>query len=115
MRAFRIKEGDTWPPLRAQLTTGRGKGAAAIDLTNADFVQWIMRSDCGGEVVNAPCTIEDPLAGQVSYAWQAGDTKRAGTYIGEFEITWRDGSIQTVPNDEDYVVVDVSPQLGSRP
>lgn len=99
---FQIKSGDTRPAYLTDLTDDFGDpGAAPIDLTLATEVNFLMRlhGSTGSPEIRSPMTIADAVNGTVQYAWQAGDTDTPGDYDVEFEITWSDGGIETVPND----------------
>lgn len=111
--AFKIKQNDTRPIYISQLVDHYGlPEQAPIDLTTATAVRFIMGN--GGvedPVAEGDCTIEDPDAGIVSYEWAVGDTDTVGTFKVEFEITWADGGIETVPN-EGYKEVTIGDDLG---
>jgi hypothetical protein len=94
--AYRIKSGDT-KPLDATLREG-GTSGPAIPLVGAT-VRFRMRAVLGGPLLGGVCTLTDASAGKVRYVWQAGDLNVPGSYNAEFEITFGDGSIRTVPND----------------
>ena len=98
-----MKRNDTSPLIAATLTDAAGP----IDLSAAAGVQFHLRTAAGEVVVNAAATIVDAAAGEVEYGWQAGDTATAGRFEFEFEITFLDGSILTVPNTgyEQLVIV----------
>ena len=100
MADFTIKKGDLLPELEATLKDGSD---TAIDLTGRGgaTVRFHMRAT--GTLttkVDAAATIVTAASGEVKYTWVAADTDTAGTYFGEFEITWVTGSkLQRVPND----------------
>lgn len=99
--AFSIKQGDTRPTYIAALKTNFGApGEAPIDLSlSGTTVKFLMGAGGSSEpIVSEPATIEDAENGIVSYEWQAGDTAAVGTHRVEFEITWPDGGVETVPN-----------------
>lgn len=103
MSDFVIKQNDTRPNLDAQLLNANG---APIDLTGCT-VRFLMVSTSGGQVkIDALCAVTDAVNGKVRYYWQAGDTSNFGGYKAEFEITFPDGSKQTVPNDG-YLIISV--------
>ena len=100
------KRGDNAPPITATLSDLDGP----IDLSSADAVRLRMKSDTA--IVEAgPVEITDAANGEIKYEWEADDLMFAGSYRGEWEITWSDGTIQTVPNDT-YFAVDVLEDLG---
>jgi hypothetical protein len=100
---FTIKQGDTRPKLVAVLS----ESGTPIDLTTATSVKLLMRvtGSVGAAKVDAAATITSAAAGEVTYTWLAADTDTAGTYDAEWEITWSDGGIETVPNDGYFTVV----------
>lgn len=99
MADLTIKQHDTYPPLTAALKTS----GVAIDLTTATAVKVILK---GATVtVTGTCTVTGASTGAVSYQWVTGDTAVADTYNGEFEVTWSDGKIETIPNDSYFTVV----------
>lgn len=96
MADFIIKRHDTRPVLEAQIQDATG---AAVDLTGCT-VRFLMLSTAGGQPkINAACAIIDPTVGKVRYIWHEGDTDTSGDYYAEFEVTFPDGSVYTVPND----------------
>lgn len=52
----------------------------------------------------------DGTAGMVSYAWLAGNTGLAGLYLGEWEVTFGGGAVETFPNDS-YILIRISPEV----
>lgn len=96
MADFTIKQGDTKPEIRATLKDANG---TAINLTGAT-VRFHLSAKVSGTVkVDSPATVISASEGIVQYAWSTGDTDTAGVYNAEWEITFSDGSVQTVPND----------------
>jgi hypothetical protein len=89
-----LVQGDTRPSLEATLKVTRTQ--AALDLSTAAAVKFQMR-----QVNNRRYTVDSPAVvisaedGSVRYDWQTGDLAVAGDYVGQFEITWNDGTIQT--------------------
>jgi len=98
-----IKRNDTKPFVQATVQDATG---SALDLTNGSYVFFNMAtndntftpvfSGAGGFITKA--------SGTISYEWAAGNTARSGTYLGEFEITYTDGTLLTVPSDHSFVI-----------
>lgn len=110
MADFSLKQNDTWPPLEATLTDQDGP----IDLSAALGVRLLLKGQrrTSPAIVAGLCTILDPKTdGNVVYNWVPADTAVADLFNAEFEITWSDGSVQSVPNDR-YFFVDIKPDLG---
>lgn len=103
MTTIKRKQGDTYPPIEATL---KNKDGSAIDLTGATVAFHTKRS--GTVVTNAAATVADEDSGEVSYALTAADTALAGDYEIEWEITFSDGSIQSVPTDRNDILIVVS-------
>lgn len=103
--AFYIKRGDTSPKLIYTLSP-------LVNLTGASVV-FNMRKTGQANIVNrgVAAIVAPASAGVVSYAWTAPDTALAGTFIGEFEVTYADGTIETYPNSG-YLNVMISDDLG---
>lgn len=48
--------------------------------------------------------------GGVGYQWVTGDTTLAGTFLAEFQLTFADGRILTIPNQSN-ITVHIRPDL----
>lgn len=106
---FYIKQDDTLPELNATLLDADG---VAIPLLTVSSVRFIMSFGPGQpEKVNAVASIVDASAGTVKYAWDTGDTDTVGEFQGEFQLTFQNGTILTVPNEE-YITIIITGDLG---
>jgi hypothetical protein len=107
--AFEIKQHDTSPAYVYDMQDGvDGESPTAIDLTDATGVVFKMRlaDTTGAPQVEGAMEITTAASGRVTYEWEAGDTDTVGTYDVEYEITWTDGTTETVPNNSyDSVIV----------
>lgn len=104
-----IKQGDLRPSISATLTDSTG---AAIDLTSATSVKFIMKSPTSSSAkISTAGVIETAASGIVSYTWNGTDTDTVGTYNAEFEVDWGSGVYQTFPADG-YLEVEVVADLG---
>jgi hypothetical protein len=104
---FHIKQGDRLPVIDELL---RNDDGTIIVLTGAT-VRFHLVTRQGNVKVNQPAVIVDPLTGHVRYAWAAIDTDSAGTWLREWEITFPDGKVLTVPNDREGYRVIIEDQL----
>lgn len=108
MADYTIKQHDTWPPLEATLSDADGP----INLTTATTIRLIIKASAGiTPYLVKTCTIVNAITGKVKATWATGNLDTAGTYQGEFEITWSDSSIETVPN-AGYFSFEIQPDLG---
>lgn len=105
MADFYLKQNDTKPSIQATLKNADG---TAIDLTDAT-VDFHMSLN-GVNVVDAAAVVVTALSGIVRYDWAAADTDTPGTYDIEWEITFVDASIRTVPNSRHDKLV-IYPEL----
>lgn len=101
MEIFKIKRNDTKPYLAVNLFDNTG---SAVDLTTASGIYFNLADSTFTPVISGSCTITGSLLGQCEYRWSATDTARSGTYWGEFEITYTDGTILTMPSDHSLKV-----------
>lgn len=108
MADYTIKEGDTRPTLRAALYDPNG---VAVNLAGAT-VRFAMGVQPGSPLVAAPATIVDAANGIVEYAWVAGNTDTAGTFYGEFQVTFGDLTVESFPNDG-YIQILVKAEMGA--
>lgn len=102
MAYTQMKRNDRKPYLAATL---KDSNNAAIDLTSASGVNFIMKSDSDSSpIINNSATIVTASSGEVQYQWAAGDTSTAGEFKGEFEIDWGSGVTQTFPSDDSFII-----------
>ncbi len=95
---FLIRQGDTQPVLQAVLRLN----GEPYDLSDAASVTFRYRLASATSVTSRTCTVVNPTAGVVEYAWQTGDLISAGAYVGEWRVTTGDGGRLTFPNDGLY-------------
>lgn len=102
MSSFHIKRGDTSPALVYAL-----EPAGEVILTGASAV-FSMRPRTGGALVvdRAPAVIVTATGSPtLRHDWAPGDTALAGAHWAEFEVTYADGAIETLPNDGHITVI----------
>lgn len=105
---FFIKEGDRLPNITGTVRDGDGE----IVILTGCTVKFIMSRTPGGTpVINAAAAlIALGVTGRVTYAWGAADTTTAGTFYGEFEITFPGGLLETFPNGG-YITIIIGTDL----
>ena len=55
--------------------------------------------------------VTDAAGGMVEYRWATTDLNTAGYYEGEFEVTFTDSTVITVPNEE-HIPITVEADIG---
>lgn len=100
--AFRIKTNDTAPVLVATLTNAAGQ---KINLESATVRFHMKKYGASSLKVDAVASIVDATEGKVQYEWQGADTDVAGTFYGEFEVTYSDSKIETFPNNGYFTII----------
>lgn len=109
MADFTIKQGDTSPAIKSQLSAD----GSSIDLFNVTEVRFLMKKS-GTLVVdddtNGAVSITDAANGIVKYEWQSGDTDNLSAHEAEWEVEYSDGTKETFPND-DYIKIKIKPDL----
>ena len=101
------KQNDTTPSLRAALKNGDND---AIDLTNATCRFHMRKIGSTTVSVDEAAQIVTEATGIVQYNWTASDTATVGSYQGEFEVTYTDGTIETFPNNG-YIRVEITDDI----
>lgn len=87
--------GDTARRLRATITDANG---LPVNLTGATVV-FAWRLDGAPASSTGTALIVDAEAGIVEYAWAVGNLTAAGSYTGEFRVTFPSTSTLTAPSD----------------
>lgn len=110
---FYIKRTDTWPSLKAKLVQVDG---TAIPLEGATVVFEMSKRGNRKDMIikNGEVEIEEIDDEEwACYIWQEGDTDVAGSYQGEFVVTFSNGKQVTVPNKNDeYIMILIGNKLG---
>lgn len=97
-----VKSNDTSPFIRQTLLDFEGN---PVDIAAATvvFTMWTYdNATLGSQEISGPADNDQVGAetlGHVSYEWQDGDTALAGVYVGEWEVTFVSGEVETFPND----------------
>jgi hypothetical protein len=89
---FQLKRNDTSPALLYELDR-------AVNLIAASVV-FNMKEPDGTVVVNrAAGSVESSDPPVLRYNWDPEDSAAAGVYLGEFEVTYADSTVETWPNE----------------
>lgn len=92
MASIKIVQNDTKPILEFSIT----QEGAPVDLTGCTVKFYMKNIDTGSVKINGSlCDIADAANGKCRYVWLAADTNTVGAYLGEVEVTFPDGKIQT--------------------
>lgn len=90
--SIKIVQNDTKPYLEFEIT----QEGAPVDLTGCTVKFYLKNADTGAVKINgSACSITEAESGKCRYVWASGDTNTIGTYLGEVEVTFPDGKIQT--------------------
>ena len=107
MTVFEIKRNDTKPYLAVTLQDSVG---SSIDLNGTTvYFNLATNDNAFTSVLSGACVITGSSTGNVEYRWVSGtsagiDTNRSGLYLGEFEVTYSDNSVLTLPSDHSLFV-----------
>jgi len=109
---FFIRQNDTKPSLLVTLV--KDIEGTPHDLIGGTTVVFSMSTAIGGtqKLKDKAVNIVSPSLGRVRYDWGVGDTNTIGIYYGEFEVTFPDGSILTLPEKNSdgtggYIIIEI--------
>lgn len=107
-KVFYIKRNDRDPSIAYELTP------RSLDLTGATVV-FNMKDASGSVKVNrgAGSVVTATGTPTVKYDWAAGDTDTAGTFYGEFEVTFASGAPGSFPNGgpDPFIEIEISEDI----
>lgn len=103
-----LKKGDTVPIRELELQEENTNGdKVPIDLTGSSIEFFVFDENNEEMIIDgSSVSITDAANGLIQYEWKDSDTKKTGTYKGEFVVTYANGQL-TVPNDG-YIGVTVN-------
>jgi len=99
-------QNDTKPILRFTCReNGCGETGDVINLTSCS-VKFIFRKAFGSDTYKFKrlCDITDAINGICEYSWEATDLDTIGNFLGEIEITFSDGKIQSNYNTINFKI-----------
>lgn len=94
-----MKQNDTRPAMFRSLSQTIDGASSVLSLAAASRVDLYFRPQNSAYVIAGTCAIASAVGGVVRHDWIAGETATTGVFNAEFQITWNDGGIETVPND----------------
>ena len=100
-KPFIIKRNDTAPALIATVyDKGCLGGWNRFSLSSVTRIDFSMIDDCGALMISSQSaqTIS-ATSGIIQYSWKEGDTAIAGSYTGEFELFFGDGTKMSLPRE----------------
>lgn len=106
MATVYLKQNDTKPDLQVTVNDDNGD---AVDVSGAT-IAFHMNTTAGVSKVDSAGAIVTAESGIIKYVWVAGDLDTIATYNGEFQITFSDSSILTVPS-KGYLTLVVGAEL----
>ena len=110
---LKVKQGDLQLPVPLTLTDSLGQ---PVNLTANPAVTITVRP-IGSDIaiiINRACTIDTPAAGEISFAWDTGDTDTPGMYLAEIQVAWVTGEPQTFPGDG-FIEIFIEADLAETP
>lgn len=97
-----LVRGDTSPVVFTvtDATLAAGEAGGVVSLADAT-VRFALRSQRSGLVeVDATCVVTDAAAGICEWRRGADEPSGAGSYEGELEVTYADGTVKHFPDEE---------------
>jgi hypothetical protein len=111
MADFTIKQHDTRPVLTRYLIQTVNGATSPVDLTAVSSVGFKMRNTSAQTVlVTGIASVVTISSAYIAYKWAVNDTATNGIYNAEYELTYSDGGVETVPNGS-YFSIEVVDDL----
>ena len=100
VKPFIIKRNDTFPTLTINVKTrGEFNQVIPFNLSGVSSCTFSMTDKFSNlKVSSASASTVSVSAGTIQYAWTQENTDTSGKYLGEFELTFTDGNIMSIPN-----------------
>ncbi len=120
-QVFKIKQGDTWPPIECVLLDANDELVVLSGEETVEFHLYKVKGKSVKNLVNKPATIvpmtyKGNTVNGVKYGdpWDVEDTDRtADDYNVEWQVTFADAAIGTFPNnDQDQIICRIAKQGG---
>ena len=98
---FYIKQGDTKPDFEKVLRDDQGR---YIDLSEVDTIAFKMNEFYKGTGKIDSAATFTKADHEAVYEFQSGDTDTKGLYKAEFQLTYDDSSVRTIPQNTYYLI-----------
>jgi len=96
-----MKQLNTIPKINRTLEYSNG---SPVDLTGATVYFHMGVLSDSSPYRSGLCVVTGLTTGKCSYNWNTLDTAVPGAYWGEFEVNWGNGSIMTIPSDNNLKI-----------
>lgn len=95
-----MKQHDTRPVLTRYLIQTVNGATSPFDLTGVGSIGLLMRHTSAlAVVVNGVASVVTVSSAYIAYKWATNDTATTGIYNAEYQVSYTDGGVETVPND----------------
>lgn len=100
-----MKQHDTRPVLTRYLIQTVNGATSPVDLTLVGSIGLLMRhSTAPGVLVSGLASVVTVSSAYIAYKWATNDTATTGIYNAEYQLTYTDAGVETVPNDSYFSV-----------
>lgn len=100
-----MKQHDTRPVLLRYLIQTVNGATSPFDLTGVGSIGFIMRHTTAPLVlVTGLASVVTVSSAYIAYKWAVNDTATTGIYNGEYQVTYTDAGVETVPNDSYFSI-----------
>lgn len=108
---YQFKQNDTRPAIRG--FAWQGTSSTPIDITGCTVVFNMRLATAPFTVVGSrrPAVIVTAATGVMEFVPTTAQTGTVGLYQGEFEITFPDGGVVTVPSGTNYIWIQVGDDI----
>lgn len=105
--SFKLVQSDTSPVMSTTLRDG----AMHVDISGFREVRFHMQNKYQEVVIDdntsGNVNVTNPELGKVEYVFTEEDTSQIGTFYGEWEVVFGDGTVETWPTDG-YITIEIN-------
>lgn len=100
-----MKQHDTRPVLLRYLIQTVNGATSPVDLTIIGSVGLLMRHTSAPlVVVSGLASVVTVSSAYIAYKWGVNDTATVGIYNAEYQLTYTDAGVETIPNDSYFSI-----------